>query len=75
LRDEESITRSAEPAALSNREQQVVQLLCEGHESINVAALTGLSEHTVRTYTRRAYRKLQVKNRADLVRRMLSGVT
>ncbi|HKO51439.1 MAG TPA: helix-turn-helix transcriptional regulator [Polyangiaceae bacterium] len=59
--------------ALSHREEQIVKLLCEGHESINVAALTGLSEHTVRTYIRRAYRKLQVNNRADLVRRMLGG--
>jgi DNA-binding CsgD family transcriptional regulator len=60
-------------AALSHREQQIAKLLCEGHDSINVAALTGLSEHTVRTYIRRAYRKLQVNNRADLVRRMLGG--
>jgi len=34
----------------------------------------GISEHTVRTYIRRLYRKLDVTNRADFVRRYIALV-
>ena len=40
--------------------------------SVNVAAIAGLSENTVRTYVRRLYSKLGVNNRADLVRKLMS---
>jgi len=39
---------------------------------VNVAAISGLSENTVRTYVRRLYQKLGVANRADLVRKLMS---
>jgi hypothetical protein len=39
---------------------------------VNVAAIAGLSENTVRTYVRRLYAKLGVSNRADLVRKLVS---
>ena len=39
---------------------------------MNVAAISGLSENTVRTYIRRLYQKLGVANRADLVRKLMS---
>lgn len=58
---------------LSPREHTVAKLLLEGYGGVNVAAITGLSENTVRTYIRRVYRKLGVRNRADFVRRMLSN--
>jgi len=57
---------------LSKQEQRVVRFLSHGYQPLNIAALTGISEHTVRTYIRRAYKKLNVRNRADLVRRLLS---
>ena len=37
-----------------------------------MAAISGLSENTVRTYVRRLYGKLEVNNRADLVRKLVS---
>ncbi|HET9932156.1 MAG TPA: helix-turn-helix transcriptional regulator [Polyangiaceae bacterium] len=58
-------------ARLSPRERQVSTLLAEGYAIVNIAAVTGLSEHTVRTYARRVYRKLGVHSRASLVRRLL----
>ncbi len=57
---------------LSKREREIARLLVSGYSGVNVAALSGLSENTVRTYVRRLYGKLGVKNRADLVRKLVS---
>jgi DNA-binding CsgD family transcriptional regulator len=59
-------------ALLSARERSVARLLIKGYEPANIAAITGIAEHTVRTYIRRAYKKLGVCRRADLVRRLLA---
>jgi DNA-binding CsgD family transcriptional regulator len=63
------------PAAiegLSKREREIARLLVAGYSGVNVAAISGLSENTVRTYVRRLYAKLGVNNRADLVRKLVS---
>ena len=57
---------------LSKREREIARLLVAGYSGVNVAAIAGLSENTVRTYVRRLYGKLGVSNRADLVRRLVS---
>ncbi|MFO0674959.1 MAG: helix-turn-helix transcriptional regulator [Polyangiaceae bacterium] len=57
---------------LSKREREVARLLVAGYSGVNVAAIAGLSENTVRTYVRRLYAKLGVANRADLVRKLVT---
>ena len=57
---------------LSKREREIARLLVAGYSGVNVAAIAGLSENTVRTYVRRLYGKLGVSNRADLVRKLVS---
>lgn len=57
---------------LSKREREVARLLLEGYGNINIAAITGLSENTIRTYVRRLYRKLGVCSRLQLVQAMCS---
>lgn len=57
---------------LSKREREMARLLVAGYSGVNVAAISGLSENTVRTYVRRLYQKLGVANRADLVRKLMS---
>jgi DNA-binding CsgD family transcriptional regulator len=57
---------------LSKREREIARLLVAGYSGVNVAAISGLSENTVRTYVRRLYHKLGVANRADLVRKLMS---
>lgn len=57
---------------LSKREREIARLLVAGYSGVNVAAISGLSENTVRTYVRRLYQKLGVQNRADLVRKLMS---
>ncbi len=58
--------------ALSRREREIARLLVAGYSGVNVAAIAGLSENTVRTYVRRLYLKLGVSNRADLVRKLVA---
>lgn len=58
--------------SLSKREREIARLLVAGYSGVNVAAISGLSENTVRTYVRRLYLKLGVANRADLVRKLMS---
>lgn len=57
---------------LSKREREMARLLVAGYSGVNIAAIVGLSENTVRTYFRRLYTKLDVSNRADLVRKLVS---
>jgi DNA-binding CsgD family transcriptional regulator len=65
-------TRAAAMEGLSRREREIARLLVAGYSGVNVAAIAGLSENTVRTYVRRLYTKLGVSNRADLVRKLVA---
>ena len=68
----EAPQRPAAIEGLSKREREIARLLVAGYSGVNVAAISGLSENTVRTYVRRLYGKLGVNNRADLVRKLVS---
>src|ERR1019366_9090751 len=68
----EAPQRPAAIEGLSKREREIARLLVAGYSGVNVAAISGLSENTVRTYVRRLYAKLGVNNRADLVRKLMS---
>ncbi len=57
---------------LSKRERAIARLLVAGYSGVNVAAIAGLSENTVRTYVRRLYSKVGANNRADLVRKLMA---
>ncbi|MFN0184753.1 MAG: response regulator [Aquabacterium sp.] len=54
-------------ASLSEQEVQVLQQSAAGFTAIEIADRMGVSRHTVGTYIRRAYRKLQVRSRAQAV--------
>lgn len=68
----EAPKRPAPLEGLSKREREIARLLVAGYSGVNVAAISGLSENTVRTYVRRLYAKLGVNNRADLVRKLVT---
>ena len=68
----EAPERPAAIEGLSKREREIARLLVAGYSGVNVAAISGLSENTVRTYVRRLYAKLRVNNRADLVRKLVA---
>lgn len=54
-------------AGLSEREHSVLSLCAKGFTHDEIAGLTGLSAHTVKTYVKRIYRKLQVHNKAEAI--------
>lgn len=59
---------AAPAGALSAREAEVLRLVARGHTLEEVAQALGVSRHTVRSFVRRIYDKLQVGTRAEAVR-------
>lgn len=59
--------------ALAKREVDIARRLARGSTTKAVAADLGLSLHTVVEYTRRIYRKLGVRSRAQLAARIHAG--
>ena len=57
----------AQPKLLSNREQEVVNLLLEGKSNKLIASSLGISESTVEFHLKRIYAKFQVSSRMELV--------
>ena len=52
---------------LTDREDDVLDEICRGHSTTEIAARLGLSDKTVRNYTSAVLTKLQVRDRAALV--------
>ena len=52
---------------LSAREQAIAEQLLAGHRESDVAEFLGISVHTVRTYPRRLYLKVDVHSRTEFV--------
>ena len=61
-----SAEREAGPA-LSPRELEVLELVVKGFTFGEIAGLLALSPHTVGTFVRRIYRKLEVRSRGEAV--------
>jgi DNA-binding CsgD family transcriptional regulator len=62
-----------EGAALSDRERQVLVAMVANKTNSEIAAMLGVSEHTVGTYVRRCFGKLDVNSRTQAVLRYLGG--
>lgn len=58
---------AGERAALSEREHTVLALVMKGFTCDEIAGLLSVSRHTVMTYVKRVYRKLQVNSRTEAV--------
>ncbi|MDP9134282.1 MAG: response regulator transcription factor [Actinomycetota bacterium] len=60
-----------EPIAspLSDREQQVLELIAKGATNQEIATALSLSPHTVKDHASAVYRKLDVRNRSEAVQR------
>jgi DNA-binding NarL/FixJ family response regulator len=54
-------------AALSAREREVLQFITKGFATNEIAALMSVSHHTVLTFVRRIYAKLEVKSRTEAI--------
>ncbi len=58
---------SCEPVHLSEREQEIITLIAEGHTNTAIAEQLFLSPHTVNTHRKNIMQKLGVKNTAAIV--------
>jgi len=58
--------RPRERRQLSNREQQIVDLICRGKTNKEIAYELCLTEGTVKEYLHHIFRKLNVTNRTEL---------
>lgn len=56
---------------LSEREQEVLQLLCEGENYRSIAKALFISANTVKAHIKNIYEKLQVHTRAEAVKKAL----
>lgn len=55
------------PVGLSHQEQSVLTMSAKGYSYEEIAGLMDLSRHTVQTYVKRIYRKLQVQSKTEAV--------
>ncbi len=58
---------SVETATLSVQERAVLSMSSKGYNYDEIARLMNLSRHTIETYVKRIYRKLQVHSKAEAV--------
>ena len=61
----------ADPAALTEREAAVLQLIAEGRTNAQIAAAVFLSENTVKFHLRNLFAKLGVSNRTEAAAKLL----
>lgn len=52
---------------LTKRESEVLQLVCQGFSNREVAEQTFLGEETVKTHIKAIYRKLNVRDRPEVI--------
>ncbi len=67
FRETQGAERNGPPSALAGRERQVLELIVKGFTFPEIGDLLGISAHTVTTYVRRIYRKLEVRSRSEAV--------
>ncbi|MEQ1668280.1 MAG: response regulator transcription factor [Sulfuriferula sp.] len=60
-------TTTKQRAVLSTREQEVLEYITRGFTADEIAALIVVSRHTVLTYVRRIYAKLEVNSKAEAI--------
>ena len=71
-RYESIAARARGPERLSPAERRVMEAICQGHSSEEIAVLFGRSTNTVRNHTRRIYQVMNVRTRSGLVAKCAS---
>jgi DNA-binding NarL/FixJ family response regulator len=61
------VKEGTEPARLSPREHEVLQLVAQGYENKQIATELEIAEATVKTYLRGIFERLDVSSRAEAV--------
>lgn len=66
-----SFQKTSPPSPLSDRETEILQLLCDGMNYRSIAEKIFLSSHTVKSHIKNIYRKLHVNSRAEAVKKAI----
>ncbi len=66
-----SFQKKTMPSPLSDREAEILGLLCDGMNYRSIADKIFLSSHTVKSHIKNIYRKLHVNNRAEAVKKAI----
>lgn len=67
----QSFQQTTPPSPLSDRETEILQLLCDGMNYRSIAEKLFISAHTVKSHIKNIYRKLHVTSRAEAVRKAI----
>ncbi|MEO1436450.1 MAG: response regulator transcription factor [Bacteroidota bacterium] len=63
--------RQLNASPLSDRETEILKLLCEGQNYRSIAEALVVSPHTIRSHIKNIYRKLHVNSRAEAVKKAI----
>ncbi|MEM8891968.1 MAG: response regulator transcription factor, partial [Bacteroidota bacterium] len=63
--------RRSSDSPLSDRETEILRLLCEGQNYKSIAEALFVSGHTVRSHIKNIYKKLHVNSRAEAVKKAM----
>lgn len=66
--DKEDFNYNCDPTILTKREIEIVQLVCDGLTTVQIAEELNLSKHTVNTHRKNIMGKLHFKTPAELIR-------
>ena len=58
---------------LSERELEILQLLCDGENYISIGKVLFISKNTVKGHIKNIYKKLHVHNRAEAVKKAIKN--
>lgn len=72
-RSQPALAPAAIRLGLSKREQEVAELLLQGHSSKSAARVLGISPHTERVHRKRLYKRLGINSHMELFR-LFSGI-
>jgi DNA-binding CsgD family transcriptional regulator len=61
------------PIRLTNRQEEVLEHLLQGHNAAEIADRLGLSVETVRVHTKRIFKKLDVHGKTELLAKRIRG--
>lgn len=63
----EPVVAEKSASVLSPREQQVLEYITKGFTSDEIAKLMAVSRHTILTFVRRVYKKLEVRSKTEAI--------
>lgn len=58
---------------LTHREQEVTDLLVQGHQNKEIAHILGLTEGTIKEYLNRLYKRIGCRSRYDVFKMFFEG--